>query len=186
MVQATALKNGKTFLMNGTPYRVSNYFHQKIGRGGATVKLKVRNLENGQTEEKTINSTVKVDEISTTKRPLQFLYQDGTMASFMDPVSYEQVEIPVDVLGDDLRYVKEGETADVLFWDSRALSVEIPPKVTLAVVQTDPGAKGNSATNVYKPAKLENGLVVKVPLFIKNGDKVRVDTRTGDYVERVT
>lgn len=186
MISATTLKNGKTFLMDGNPYRVIKYFHQKIGRGGATVKLRVRNLQSGQMEEKTLNSAAKVDEISTTKKSLQFLYQDGSTASFMDPATYDQVEIPVDVLGDDLQYIKEGETADVLFWDGRALSVDIPPKVTLAVSQTDPGAKGNSATNVYKPAKLENGLTVRVPMFIKIGDKVRVDTRTGEYVERVT
>lgn len=173
-------------MLSETPYRVVKYAHQKIGRGGATVKLSVRNLTNGNLEEKTMNSTLKVDEISTIKRKLTYLYNDGSTASFMDPNSFDQIEIPVSVLGDDLTYIKEGESVDVLFWNDKALSVEIPPKVTLEVTETAPGVKGNSATNIYKPAKLENGLTIRVPLFIKNGEKVRIDTRTGEYVERAS
>src|SRR3972149_403029 len=186
MISATALKNGTTFLLSGTPYRVVKYAHQKIGRGGATVKLSARNLVNGNLEEKTMNSTLKVDEIATVKKQLTYLYQDGVNASFMDPASFEQIEVPVEVLGDDLAYIKEGGNADVLFWGDKALSVEIPPKVTLTVVETDPGVKGNTASNIYKPAKVENGILIKVPLFVKSGDKIRVDTRTGEYVERVS
>ena len=185
MIKTTNLKKGTTFEMDGVPFRVVKYTHQKIGRGGANVKLVVRNLQNGKQEEKTINSNAKVDKISTTKKPLQYLYNDGSNASFMDPKSFEQIEIPLKVIKNQLPFIKEGETADVLFWDDRPLSVEIAPKVTLKVKEAMPGAKGNSATNVYKPATLENGLEVKVPLFIKVGDKVRIDTRTGDYVERI-
>lgn len=185
MISATQLKNGTTFVMNGTPFKVTKYTHQKIGRGGANVKLVVRNLQTGNQEEKTINSNAKVDEISTTKRPLQYLYNDGSSASFMDPRSFEQVEIPMKVIKDQLPFIKEGETAEILFWNEKPLSVEIAPKVTLRVKETTPGVKGNSATNVFKPAKLENGLEVKVPLFVKEGDKVRIDTRTGEYTERV-
>jgi elongation factor P len=182
---ATDLKNGTTYLENNTPYRVEKYRHQKIGRGGATVKLVVRNLETGEQKEKTYNSTHKVENISTIKKPLQYLYSDKATATFMDSSSYEQVEIPADVLGGDLKYIKEGEEVDVLFWDEKALSVDIPPKVNLKVVDTDPGVKGNSATNIYKPAELENGLKLKVPLFINKGDVIRVDTRDGNYVERI-
>ena len=184
MISATALKNATKFVQDGKPYVVVKYEHKKIARGGGTVKLTVRNLESGNQELKTLNSTVKVDEIHTFKKRLQYLYSDGQIAVFMDPVSFEQSEIPVKVLGDKIKYVKEGEEVDVVFWDQRPLSVEVAPKVTLEVAQTDPGVKGNSATNIYKPARLENGLNVKVPLFIKNGDKVRVDTRTGEYTER--
>lgn len=185
VLAATDLKNGTTFLLNNTPYKVEKYRHQKIGRGGANVKLTVRNLKTGEQQEKTFNSSHKVENIVTLKKPLQFLYSDQSVATFMDPDTYEQVEIPVNVLGDDLMYIKEGEEVDVLFWDDKALSVDIPPKVTLIVKSTDPGVKGNSATNIYKSAELENGLSLKVPLFINEGDKVRVDTRSGEYVERV-
>ncbi len=192
MISATELKNGKTFLLNGKPYKVVKYAHSKIGRGGASVKLDIRNLETGKLEKKTFNSNAKVDEISTLKKPLQYLYSDGSNVAFMDQSSYEQTEIPVSSIRAELQFIKEGEIVDVLFWsfdgardkDDKPLSVDIPPKATLTVKQTDPGVKGDTASNVYKPAKLENGLQLKVPLFIKTGDIVIVDTRTGEYVER--
>ncbi|MBU1894580.1 MAG: elongation factor P [Candidatus Omnitrophica bacterium] len=185
MITATELKIGKTFVMDDKPYKVTKYQHQKIARSGGTVKLSVRNLETGSLEEKTLKSSHKVDEISTLKRPLQFLYKDASSVVFMDEVTYEQVEIPLAILADELIYIKEGETVNVLFWDSRPLSIEIAPKVTLTIKETAPGVKGNTASNMYKPAMLENGLELKVPLFIKVGEKIRVDTRTGEYVERV-
>lgn len=184
MIQATDLKGGKTFVLDGKPYQVIKYEHQKIGRGGATVKLSVRNLSSGQMEYKTMKSTVKVDEIATSKRIFQYLYNDGASASFMDPITFEQKEIPVEFIENELNFIKEGEEVSILFWEDKPLSIDIAPKVTLKVKQTDPGVKGNSATNVYKPAVLENGLEIKVPLFIKTGDKIRVDTRTSSYIER--
>lgn len=185
MIEATELKNGTTFLLNGVPFKVEKYRHQKIGRGGANVKLTLRNLKTGGQQQRTLNSSHKVEEIATIKKPLQYLFNDQSGATFMDPDSYEQVEIPASVLGDDLSFVKEGQNVDVLFLEDKPLSVDIPPKVTLRVESTTPGVKGNSATNIYKPAELENGLKLKVPLFINQGDKVKVDTRTGEYVERV-
>ena len=191
MIDATALKNGTTFLLDGAPFRVEKYAHSKIGRGGATVRVTLRNLESGRQVEKTFNGQVKFDEISTLKRKLQFLYEAQGIATFMDPNTYDQVEIPSAVLGDDLKYVKEGEDVNVLFLgffagaQDKALSVEIPPKVTLEIIETEAGVKGNSATNVFKSAVVTGGLEVKVPLFIKKGDKIKVDTRTGGYVERV-
>ena len=185
MIDATALKNGKTFLMDGKPYSVLKYTHQKIGRGGANVKLSVRNLESGKLEEKTFNSTVKVEEITTSKKAMQYLFKDSAGVTFMDSQTYEQTQIPLQLIKDALSFIKEGETVNILFWDEKALSVELPPKVVLTVKDTAPGAKGNSATNIYKPATLDNDFSTKVPLFIKVGDKVRVDTKTGEYVERV-
>jgi len=184
MINATNLKNGTAFLYYGKPYQVIKYTLIKMGRGGAVVKVNVRNLENGAIEEKSFSSNAAVDEANTYKRKLQYLYKDNANVTFMDPKTFEQVEIPVSVLSEQLPFIKEGETIDVLFWDEKALSVDLPPKVTLAVIQTDPGVKGNSAANIYKPAILENGMQVKVPLFIKQGEKIRVDTRTGDYLER--
>lgn len=184
MISSTDLKNGTTFLSDGKPYKVVKYSHKKIARGGATVKVTAKNLETGSVEDKTYSSNVKVEDISTRRKRLQFLYVDGDSVVFMDPDSYEQVEIAVSIVKDELLFIKEGEKVDVLFWDDKALSVDISPKVELKVVDTDPGVKGNSASNVYKPAKLENGLSIKVPLFIENGDRIRVDTRTSEYVER--
>ena len=159
------------------------------------MKLTVRNLESGAVEEKGFNSNAKVDEVSTLKRQLQYLYSNDVTSIFMDPETFEQIEIPVKIIGDQTAFIKEGSKVDVLFWSSstgsgralemEVLSVEIPPKVTLKVEETAPGVKGDTTTNVYKPAVLENGLQLKVPLFIKAGDKVRVDTKTGEYVERV-
>lgn len=189
MIQANNLRNGTTFLIDNAPYKVIKYTFIKMGRGGATVRVKARNLLTSSVEEKSYSSAVKLDEVTTTKRELQYLYRDGENVVFMDPKSFDQIEVPIVTVADELPYVKEGQTAVVLFWESSGnqvpLSIEIAPKVTLKVSETVPGVKGNSATNVYKDATLENGLVAKVPLFIKVGDKVRIDTRTGEYVERV-
>ena len=184
MINSTDLRAGVAFLHNHKPYQVIKYSLIKMGRGGAVVKVSARNLESGSTEEIGFSSNVAVDEVSTSKKRLQFLFKDSTSVTFMDPKSYDQVEIPLSVLGDDILYLKEGESVDVLFWDEKPLSVVLSPNVILSVSQCDPGVKGNSATNIYKPAVLENGLTLKVPLFIKVGDKIKVDTRTGEYVER--
>lgn len=184
MLDSTDLKNGTTFLYNGKPYKVLKYTHIKMGRGGAIVRVTVRNLENQAVEEKTFSSNVKVQELVTSKRKLQFIYKDASNAVFIDPKTYEQVEIPLKVIEEELPYIKEGETVNILFWDDKALSVEIPPKVILTVVDTPPGVRGDSATNIFKTATLENGLKVKVPLFVDKGEKIVVDTRTGEYVER--
>lgn len=184
MIAATDLKNGKAFLYNDKPYQVIRYSHIKMGRGGAVVKVSARNLLSGSIEDKSFSSNVTFPEVNTAKRALQYLYKDNNGAYFMDPVSFEQVDIPLEVLGTQAVFIKEGDSVDVSFWEDRALSVELPPKVVMTVAQTDPGVKGNSATNIYKPAILENGYKIKVPLFVNTGDKIRVDTRTGDYIER--
>ncbi len=185
MINATDLKAGATFLSDGKPYQVIKYSLIKMGRGGAVVKVHVRNLESGSVEEKSFSSNISLEEINTFKKKLQYLYKDSSNIVFMDPKSFEQVEIPLAILGDQALFLKEGDNIDVLFWDERPLSVELPPNVVMAITQTDPGVKGNSATNIYKPAVLENGFKLKVPLFIKQGDKVKVDTRSGEYIERV-
>lgn len=184
MINATELKAGVAFLQYGKPYQVIKYSLIKMGRGGAVVKVTARNLENGATEEKSLSSNVAVEEVSTSKKKLQYLFKDTSSVTFMDPKSFEQVEIPLSVLADSSSYLKEGESVDVLFWDEKPLSVILPPNIILGVLECDPGVKGNSATNIFKPAVLDNGLNLKVPLFIKVGDKIRVDTRTGEYLER--
>ncbi|KKQ24566.1 MAG: elongation factor P [Candidatus Woesebacteria bacterium GW2011_GWA1_37_8] len=184
MIASTSLRAGVTFLANDKPYRVIKYLLVKQGRGGATVRVTVRNLESGGVEEKTYSSNVKVEDISTQKRQLQYLYSDGSNVMFMDPRSYDQVEVPLKTIEDDIKYIKEGQTVSVLFWEEKALGIEIQPKIILEITDTPPGVKGNSASNIYKTAKLENGITTKVPLFINTGEKIVVDTRTGEYVER--
>jgi elongation factor P len=182
---ASELRNGTTYLQDGAPLKVIRYSHIKMGRGGATVRINARNLLTGGVGEYTFSSTVKVDEVQTQKKIMQYLYSDGaTVATFMDPSTFEQIEVPIKVIQDELPYIKEGENATLLFWDERVLSIDIPPKVVLTVTDTDPGVKGNSASNMYKSATLENGVQIKVPLFIDKGEKIRVDTRSGEYVER--
>lgn len=188
MLETTDLKNGSTFLWDGKPYKVLKYKHTKIGRGGAIVRVTVRDLISGSVEDKTFSSNVKVESVVATKKRLQFLYSDNKSAYFLEPETFEQVEISKEIVGEDLRYIKEGEGVSVLFWSDKGvakpLSIEIPAKVELRVVETTPGIKGNSATNIFKLARLENGISIKIPLFVNSGDSVIVDTRNGEYVER--
>lgn len=190
-INVTDLKGGVAFLHYGKPYQVIKYNLIKLGRGSATVRVTARNLETGGVEEIAYQSNTSVDEANTVKKKLQYLYKDANTAYFMDPETFEQIEISLGVLGDQVSYIKEGENVSVLFWEDPsastgpvALSVDLPPKVVLKVIETDPGVKGNSTSNIYKPAVLENGLKTKVPLFINAGENIRVDTRTGEYIER--
>lgn len=184
MINATDLKNGIAFKYFGKPYKVIKYNLIKMGRGGATVRVNAKNLENGSTNELAFSSNLSFDEVNLEKKKLQYLYKDAKTVFFMNPNTYEQIEVPLSILGDEVLYFKEGENVDVLFMDDKALSADLPPKVILKVDQTDPGVKGNSATNIYKPATLENGINLKVPLFVNTGDRIVVDTRTNEYVER--
>lgn len=184
MINVTDLKGGTAFLHYGKPFQVIKYNLIKMGRGSATVRVTARNLSTGGMEDISYQSNAAVEEASTEKRKLQYLYKDVVTAYFMDPISFEQVEIPRTILGDQIAYIKDGSDVTVLFWEDTALSVDLPPKVVLTVTECDPGVKGNSASNIFKSAVLENGLNVKVPLFIMVGEKIRVDTRSGEYIER--
>lgn len=184
MVRATDLKNGASFIYQGKPYQVIKYELVKMGRNGALVRVKVRNIESGSVEEKSFSSNLTFEEVNTYKKKLQFLYKDNSVATFMDSATFEQIEIPLAEINSQLVFLKEGAIVDILFLDEKALTLELPPKVTLKVAQTDPGVKGNSATNIYKSAVLENGIKLKVPLFINEGDNILVDSETGEYLER--
>jgi elongation factor P len=154
-----------------------------MGRGSATIRVKIKNLRSGSTTEKSFINTAKVNDVTVLKRDNQYLYKDADFAYFMNPQTFEQISVPLKVIEGEA-YLKDGETYSISFLGDEALSVVLPPKVVLLVTETAPGVKGNSATNVFKDATLENGLTVKVPPFIKIGDKVRVDTRTGAYTEK--
>lgn len=185
MIPINQLRADRTFLLDGQPFKVVSYSHTKMGRGNATIKVKAKNLRIGALAEKTFVSGDSVDEAQVVKRKLQFLYQDGESVHFMDPATYEQIEIQRKVIGDEVKFLKSSELADIIFFDEEPLSIELPPKINLTVSEAPPAVKGNSATNVYKDVILENGMTVRTPLFIKTGDIVRVDTRTGEYIERV-
>ncbi|MBI4059322.1 elongation factor P [Candidatus Microgenomates bacterium] len=185
MISVTDLRAGTAFQMDGNPYVVLRYSHTKLGRGGATVRVSVRNLKTGNVEEKAFGAGQSVEEAPVAKKRMQYLYSDGKTIVFMDPTTFEQFEMRVSIIGDKIYFLKDGEMVQVLFWGSEALDIELPPKIDMKVVEAPPGIKGNSATNMWKQAKLENGLTVKVPLFINMGDMIRVDTRTSEYVERV-
>jgi elongation factor P len=155
-----------------------------MGRGNATIKVKVRNLNTQAVTVKSFSSGNSVQDINLTRKKMQFLYSDQNESVFMDPVSFEQISIDNELLTDQKPYLADEMEVQVLFWEDKALAVELAAKMPLTVAETGPGEKGNTVSNMYKPAVLNNGLEIKVPLFIKNGEKVIVDTRTGEYVSR--
>ncbi len=184
MISVTDLRSGVVFQEQGQLFQVLSYEHIKMGRGSANIKVKVKNLRTGTTVEKSFINGAKVDNVSVYKRDLQYLYRDSESAYFMNPTTFEQISIPIKIIGNDIYYLKEGESFNISFLGDEALSLNLPPKMEFSVEDTAPGVKGNSATNVFKDAVLKNGLKTKVPLFINVGDRIRVDTRTGEYSER--
>ena len=184
MLVVSELRSGTIFTEDGNLLLVLSYEHVKLGRGSATIKVKVKNLRSGSITEKSFINGAKVQDVQVLKKELQFLYKDEDGAYFMYPDTFEQVTIPLKILGTEAQFLKEGDTYPISFHGDEALSIVMPPKVELIVTDTAPGIKGNSASNVFKDATLENGVTTKVPLFINVGDKIRVDTRTGSYTER--
>ncbi len=183
MISVTDLKSGVAYEEEGQILQVISYEHIKMGRGSANIKVKIRNLSTGSILEKSYINGANVKDIYLESRQLQFLYKDATTANFMDPKTYEQLEVPLSHLAGH-EFLAEGENAIVQMHDGTALSLQLPPKVTLKVTDTAPGVKGNSASNVYKDAELENGMKARVPLFINTGDSIVVDTRDGSYTKR--
>ncbi len=184
MIGVTELRSGTIFEDQGNIYQVLSYEHIKMGRGSANIKVKVKNIRSGSTTDKSFINGAKVNELQVIKKDLQYLYKDGEKAYFMNPSTFEQVEVLLKIISYESPYLKEGEIFSVSFLGDEPLSVNLPPKMDFVVEETAPGVKGNSATNVFKDAVLENGLSTKVPLFVKTGDKIRVDTRTGAYSEK--
>jgi len=184
MIDVNQLRNGTAFTLDGQPFIVLKYEFTKMGRGNATIKVKVRNLKTNAILQKSFNSGSSVEDIQLRRKKMQYLYADASNCIFMDPASFEQIEIDNELLAEQKPYLTDGLEVQVLFWEQTPLAVELPPKLSFKVAETDPGEKGNSVANMYKSAKLENGLMIKVPLFIKQGEKVVVDTRNGNYVSR--
>lgn len=183
MISVTDLRAGIAYEEDGNILQVMSYEHIKMGRGSANIKVKVKNLLSGAILEKSYINGANVRDIELENRHLQYLYKDAEHAYFMDPATFEQKEVSLKSLSGH-EFLKEGESAIVQLHNGKALSLQLPPKVTLKVSDTAPGVKGNSASNVYKDAVLENGMKVRVPLFINTGDSVVVDTRDGSYTKR--
>lgn len=184
-LNVTELRNGIFFKEGNNIFLVLTYEHVKTGRGSGNIKLKVRNLRSGAVVEKSFITGARVDEANVEKKKAQFLYREGEQFNFMDPVSFEQFSISSQVIGEQAKFLKEGLEVILIVSDDEALGIELPMSLVYAISETGPGEKGNTVSNVYKDATLDNGLVVKVPMFINIGDKVKVDTRSGEYVERV-
>ena len=184
MINVNDIKNGITFALEGEIYQVLEFSHVKPGKGAAFVKMKIRNLRSGSTTEKSFNSGTKLEKAMIEKRPMQFLYASGDSYNFMNMETYEQIELTKDQLGDDVNYLKEGLNVDLSFYEGELLGVMLPDKVELEVVHTEPAVKGNTTNNATKDATLETGLVIRVPLFVEQGEKVIVSTSTGKYDSR--
>ncbi len=186
MASTADFKNGLCLVFNNDLYTIVEFQHVKPGKGGAFVRTKLKGVRNGKVIDHTFNAGVKVDTARIERRAHQFLYSDDTGFHFMDMSSFEQINIPKDQI-DGWDLLKEGQDVEILFHaeTETPLSCELPPFVELVVTYTEPGVKGDTATNTLKPAKLETGAEIKVPLFIDNDEKIKVDTRDHSYVERV-
>lgn len=185
MISVTNLRTGAYFTEDNNLFQVLNYEFVKLGRGTATIKTKIKNLRSGSIVEKVFISGAKVQEANLDKRDVQYLYQSGQAFAFMDPTTFEQFELSAERIGEQASYLKEEMTVKIMFYQDEPLGLELPIKMEFTVAETEPGYRGNSATNIFKDAVLENGIKVKVPLFVNIGDKIIVDTRTGEYVQRI-
>jgi elongation factor P len=185
MISTGELRKGVVIEIDGDLWQVLDYHHIKMGRGSAQVRMKVRNIKRGQTVERTFQAGEKWPRAFLDKRQVQFLYSDGDEYHFMDSESYEQFSMTAEKLGDATQYMKDGMSLERTTHEGETIGVELPITVDLAVAQTDPGFAGDTQSGARKPATTETGLVVQVPLFVNEGDTIRVDTRSGEYLTRV-
>lgn len=186
MIGGSELRKGITIELDGEVYQVLDYHHLKLGRGSAQVRLKLRDIHAGHTIERTFQSSEKFVRARLDYRSMQYLYNDGDLYYFMDEESFEQIPLSATQLGDGLNYLKEGMSLEVLSYKGKLVGVELPTAVELQVIETGPSFKGDTATTGNKPAKLETGITIQVPMFINTGDIIKVDTRSGSYLERIS
>ncbi len=186
MADTSDFRNGLIIKFKGDLYSIVEFQHVKPGKGGAFVRTTLKNLRTGRVLDNTFRAGEKVEVVRVERRKYQYLYRDGDSLVVMDNETYEQINVPVELFDGGEKYLKEGEEVDILVDDNEQIvTVEIPITVQLKVIETEPGFKGNTATNAMKPAKLETGTTVQVPLFINEGDILKIDTRKGEYLERV-
>ncbi len=184
MYQPTDLKKGTVCQIDGTPYRVIDYSQKVMGRGGSIVNVRLKNLLDGSVIPKTFKGADKIERAEVSQKTVQYLYSDGTNFFFMDPESFEQFELPTDVVDSAANYLKEGDNLQLQFFGDRVINVELPKNLFLEVTYTEEVVKGDTSGAVTKDATLETGISVRVPAFIKTGDIISVDTTTGEYRER--
>ena len=184
MISAGEFRKGITFEMNGEPHVILDFQHVKPGKGSPFVRTKYKNILTGATREEAFNPNDKFPKAHIETKKMQYLYNDGELYYFMDVETYDQIPMSLDKVEDAIPYVKEGTNVTVRFFKGQPFSVEAPNFVVLEVTDTEPGFKGDTASNTYKPATLETGYSLQVPLFVNTGDKIRIDTRTGEYMER--
>ncbi len=184
MININDIKNGMTVIIDGNICQIVEFMHVKPGKGPAFVRIKLKNLRTGSTVEQTFNTNIKLEKANINKTSMQFLYENGGKYNFMDMQSYEQIELDKDSLGEDYKFLKEGINVDISFYGSEVLGLSLPDKIEYVVETTEPAVKGNTATNATKEAILENGLSIKVPLFINEGETVIVSTKDGKYDSR--
>ena len=185
MVSAGDFRSGLTVEIEGNVFQIIEFQHVKPGKGAAFVRTKLKNIINGGVVEKTFRPTEKFPTAHIDRRDMQYLYSDGDLYNFMDPESYEQISIAQDVVGDAMKFVKENENCKINSYNGSVFAVEPPLFVELEITETEPGFKGDTATGASKPATVETGAQVNVPLFVNQGDKIKIDTRTGEYLSRV-
>ena len=185
MISAGDFRNGLTFEMEGQLMQVIEFQHVKPGKGAAFVRTKMRNIISGAVIETSFNPTARFPQAIVERKDMEYSYSDGDLYYFMDPETYDQVPLNADKLPDSFKFVKEGMTCRLMSYKDNVFSVEPPIFVELEVTATEPGVRGNTATNVTKPATVETGAEVKVPIFINEGDVIKIDTRTCEYLERV-
>ena len=184
MIYASDFRKGITFEMNGEPHVVLDFQHVKPGKGAAFVRTKYRNILTGATREEAFNPNDKFPKAHIETKQMQYLYNDGELYYFMDTETYDQVPLTFELVEDAIKYIRENDMATVKFYKDNAFTVEAPNFVDLEVIETEPGVKGDTATNVTKAATVETGAVIQVPIFINEGEKIQIDTRTGEYMSR--
>ena len=184
MISVSDFRKGVTFEMNGDPHIVLDFQHVKPGKGAAFVRTKYRNILTGATREEAFNPNDKFPKAHIDTKQMQYLYNDGELYYFMDQETYDQVPLTANLVEEAVKYIRENDMATVKFYNGSAFDVEAPNFVDLEVVETEPGVKGDTATNVTKPATVETGAVVQVPIFINEGEKIQIDTRSGEYLGR--
>ena len=184
MVNVNDIKNGMTIEYEGNIYTILEFQHVKPGKGAAFVKAKLKNLRTGSIIEQTFNSSIKVGKAMIEKKTMQYLYSNGDTLVFMDMEDYSQIELPLSRIEEESKYLSENSEVEIMYYNSEMLGVNIPEKVELTVVKTEPGVKGNTQSSAMKDATLETGMVIRIPLFVNEGEKVIVSTKDGKYVSR--
>ena len=184
MYSTTDFRKGLKIEIDGTPFEIIEFQHFKPGKGGAMVRTKLRNILNGRVLDNTFRSGEKVERPNLESRDMQFLYHEGEQLVFMDMTTYDQMHMDAEATDGKANYLKDGQECRVLLYNEKPLDIEIPASLVLEVTETEPGAKGDTVSNVTKPATLETGVVIQVPIFVNEGDRVKVDTRTREYLGR--